>query len=232
MTVTCSSAVFAGTFGPGTGATINLTITASAGDTLHLWTTVDDTFSISGVSDATNGSWGAALNTVNDATNGQVLAQFRKENSAAGSIVITVTFSSASADFRDAAVVSLSGVSSPSLDQHTGQLQAAAGTGTDAVTTGLMSPTAQPAGVVALSMNTTAGASGPASGTGYTNKGTGWPLSFNLATVEFQRITSLTAIGGTFTSATAVAHVTLGAIYTEAGAGGIVNDALFFGGGP
>ena len=98
--------------------------------------------------------------------------------------------------------------------------QAAPGTATDAITTGNMTPTSQPALISALAGNDNGSTPAPAAGTGYTAGITSWSST---AQSESKRITSTSAVAATFTDATyggSDNYMTMGAIYTEATGGG------------
>jgi hypothetical protein len=205
--------------------TVTLAINTAAGDTIHLWCTVDSGtgVTVSQIADDKNaGTWNAAPAPVdddNDPTNQQRTMQWRRENVAAGTpTTITVTYTGARGA-KGAAAVAISGAASPSLDQHAVNVQQTPGTGTDGVKSTAKTPTLQPGVLVALSFNT-GGNGAPAAGTGFTDCGAGWGFGgTTLARIEKKSITSLSSIEATFTAGTNSPHSTLMAIFSEAGAG-------------
>lgn len=205
---------------PALGTTVAATLTVSAGSALVVFVT-HDTFNLpsgtTSIADNVNGSYPTHLQNVNDAVNAQryILSAFL--NSGAGSVTVTATFSGNTA-FKAIQVVEVTGAKTTgSPDISAGQLQATPGTGTDAVTTGNGTSTAQPALIVGASGNF-AGNAAPAVGTGFTNGGTGtlWGGSA-LVRVESKRVTATGAQAATFTTAIGGAngHISLMVVLDE-----------------
>lgn len=206
--------------GTGTTLAVSFSATVTAGSALHCFVANKDVASEAvTVSDNVNGAWPAAIDSVDDGTNLETVKSFSLPNSLAGTITVTATFS-ISTTLRAIWVAEIlnAKLASP-LDGHAAQVQAAPGSGTDAISSGNATNATQPGLVLALSMdNRTISPVAPAAGTGFTDLGSGWNLvSGDQARLESLRITSITAIAGTFTGTTGVAPTTLMAIYDQAG---------------
>lgn len=203
------------------GTTVAVTLTVSAGSTLVVWVTWDDTNTATcSVADPTNGTYTAG-SVNNDTGDSQAFQRFFKQNVAAGSTTITATFG-AGVDFRGIAVAEVTGaVTTGGSDGSSGNIQASPpGTSADAITTASMTNAAQPALIVACSMNVT-GSTVPAAGTGFTSNGSDATLLFR---VESKRLTTTSSTqAATFTDATgggANHYITAGFIFDEAAGGG------------
>lgn len=208
-----------------TGTTIAATLPAAVtvGSALHVFSGNKDTSGATiTVADGVNGSWAAALDSIDDTTNLQRTAQFSFPNSAAGSVTATATFSTTSL-LRTIELCEIVGVLTASpLDVHTGQVQASPGAGTDAVTSGVVTNSKQPALVLGLSTdNRTVSPVAPAAGTGFTDLGAIWTLAGgNQARLESKRVTAIGSQAATFTGTAGIAPTTLVAVYDEIGASG------------
>lgn len=203
-----------------TAATIAVTLPpVTAGSSIAVFGSCESAETMA-CADSVNGSYGAAVDDINDAGDGQRVTSFKFQNSAAGTPVVTITFS-ATTNFTGMFAVEVLGAAAASFDGHNGQVQATPTTGTDAVTSGTATPTAQPGLIVALSSNTS-GAAAPAAGTGFTDHGSGWAQA-GPARLESKRYTATSAIAGTFTAGSNSAHATLQMLFKEASSGGTVN---------
>ena len=114
----------------------------------------------------------------------------------------------------------IGGVTATAYQTSGGQTQNSPGTGANAITTGNVTPTSQPALLSALCINDT-GTTPPASaGTGFTSGTTGMSSS---AVSESMRLTSTSAVAATFTDATnggGYIFDTMAVVWNEAGAAG------------
>jgi len=204
----------------GSGTTVAITVTVSAGSTLVVWVTWDDTATKScSVADPTNGSYTSGP-VNNDTAASQCLQRFYRQNVVAGSTTITATFG-ATTDFRGIGVAEVTGaVTTGGADGSSGNIQAAPGTGTDAITTASMTNAAQPALIVACSMDVT-GSAVPAAGTGFTSNGSNASLLWR---VESKRLTTTSSTqAATFTAGAgggSDGYITAGFIFDEAAGGG------------
>lgn len=143
---------------------------------------------------------------------------FEAHNVAAGSPTITVTFST-SVTQRNVSYVRLVNCDTTvGAQDGEGQFQTSPTTGTDATTTGNMTPTSQPNGVVGWAM-TYVDTSTVTQGTGFTSLGVlaAWnALNTDTSRVEFKRTTSTADVAATFTVGSATEDVmTLGVVFTE-----------------
>jgi hypothetical protein len=135
-----------------------------------------------------------------------------------GATTVTVTVSASSAT-REISVTTYSGLAAAVQSGATAtNNQTAPGTGADAVTTGLMTPTAQPAIVFGVCRDLT-GTSAVSAGTGFTSRGTLAAQDSGdgeTSRIEDLRITATSNVAATFTAGTAGDHFyTLGAIVSE-----------------
>lgn len=195
-----------------TGGAITCTFASpvTAGNTILVFASLDSGggASISTIADSVNGSYGAAKITVVDATDGETVAAFLFPNSASGTPTVTLT-PSANCDFRALTASEIGGAATASYGGSAGQVQNA--TGADGVTTGNVTPTGQPALLVALSMSTgNFPGSAPAAGTGFTSGGVFWLFGQGAGTeysrLESKRVTSTSPVAATFTQVANVAH--------------------------
>lgn len=206
----------------GTGTTIAQAYSSAvvAGNTLWCAVSTNDAAGASiTVSDSVNGSW-TALDLADDTVGHQAIRHFYFPNAAAGTPTVTATFSLTST-LRTIWITEITGVKGAPLDGNNGQVQASPGSGTDAISSGTATNANSPAFIISLSMdNRTVSPVAPAAGTGFTDLGAGWTLSGgNQARLESKRITSQTAVAGTFTGTTGVAPITVMAIFDELSTG-------------
>lgn len=178
--------------------------------------------SISGVSDAMGNTYVSA-GTPLAPPGEEVYAIYYCKNVLGGTGAITATFAS-SANYSGIAYFRYTGLSSSADAQGmNGSTQTASGTGTDAVTSGNITPSAQPAMVFGLTVDGDGGSTLTA-GTGYTTRGavSNWDSVIGFSTLaEDKRITSTSAVAATFTTNQGAHRMnTVGAVFTEAVAGG------------
>lgn len=136
--------------------------------------------------------------------------------------VVTVTWAAAKTN-RGILGGQYSGISTAVVDQQIGQLQATPGTGADGLKSTTKTPSAQPALLWGLSMNTGSLNNTPTTGTGFNVRGTGILLGAgsDQARYEDKRLTSLAAVEATLTAVVNNSHITVMAIFAEASSGGM-----------
>lgn len=181
----------------GSSTTVAVTRTVGAGNALIVWTTWGDTSGTVTCADNNGGSYTASADSPADATDSQSMKAFYALNHNAGSTTVTVTFSPAKS-FRGIVVLEVSGAA-----LHAGNKGAyvSAGSGTDGISTGNITPTSQPGVLFALCF----GAHDldlATAGTGATSIDTAWPGfggSGDAAQLSKKTISSLSAVAGTFT---------------------------------
>lgn len=167
-------------------------------------------------SDSVNGSYGAAKITVED-NNGNRFVAFAISGAGAGSTTVTV----ANAD--GVAVFEAGGVkSSGAYDGQNSNVQPSPGTAADTVTSGTITPSAQPALLVAMTMHVAFFPfATPDAGTGFTNHGTSWGFGgANGARFESLRVTSTSAVAATFSPTSNSEHASLAILLLEDTGGG------------
>jgi hypothetical protein len=204
--------------------TIAVTINGvTAGNTLAVQVGYDDTeitdndTSVSGINDGT-----AYTNTDGprrDAGNAQSSHVWRKENSGSGNFTVTATFNR-SAPFRRIRVCELSGLeTTANVDQTAGQGQTTPGTGTDAVTSGSTSTTANANDfLVGFSQDTSEADPGTgtlSAGTSYTISGTNVMLG-----LESRSVSATGTYAATFTQSVNNNRTTHIVAFKEAAGGG------------
>lgn len=216
-----------------TGGNISCTFgsAVTAGSTIVVFSSIGNNNKLLGCSDTVNGSYGTFKLNVNDTTDGEEVGVFIFPNSAAGTPTVTTTYTSNDI-FRSLLAVEVGGAGVTSYGGVTGQVQNAAGT--DGVTTGNVTPTGQPALLVAVSMSTgTFPGAAPAAGTGFTDNGKFWLFGGGAGNeytrLESKRITSVSGVPATFTQVSNVLHTQLVIVVLEATSGS--PGALFFGAG-
>ena len=207
------------------GLTSVRTLTVSAGSYLDVYLTCDSGFTLSSIADNQAGGSNTYLlvdNTL-DSSNGQRLYHYVTTTATTGgSLTITGTWSSASATSTGIWVKEIGGSSGYNGTNHAANLQTAPGTGTDAVTSGLLGTVATvPALVSSMTYSTISGGSGGAftTGTGYTSGAQGWLFGSgsNNAASESERVTAGTSLAATYTLSQANRTITQAAVFTESG---------------
>jgi hypothetical protein len=204
-----------------TGGPFTQAITVSAGSIIHVFVVCDDNSGGGGstnvtCADSLNGSY-TQLDLIDDTiTNGFLVAQFCFINTAAGADTITLTLTP-NAGAVYITVLEITGGATTAIDVHGGQLQASPGTGTDAVTSGNVTSTAQPALVLGAAELSGFSDTSISVGTGFASAvAAGFYLN-----IESKRVTATGTQAATFTTtAGTVGGVNLVAVYDEAGGGG------------
>lgn len=177
---------------------------------------------VTGVADAMGNTYtsvGAPLAPAGE----EVYALYYCKNVIGGTGAIAATFDS-EANYSGIAYFRFTGLSTSGDAQGmSGSTQTASGTDTDALTSGNVTPSDQPAMVFGLTVDGDGGST-IAAGTGFTDRGSlaNWNsvIGFNTA-FEHKRITSLSAVAATFTSNQGAHRMnTVGAVFTEAVAAG------------
>jgi hypothetical protein len=180
--------------------TITRTVTYSGGEPVVVfveWSTTSGTVT---VADGTNTYTQAGSIRTLASTKNRSRAVFYCLSPAAGAVTVTATFS-ASKLGRRIGVARYTGLNGYQVELGQGQITP--GTGTDAVTTGNLTPSAQPAALISLSnsMNTTAPTI--TAGTGFTGRGTlaSWDaLAGDTSLLEDIRLTSTSNVPATATT--------------------------------
>lgn len=178
----------------GTGfATFSVTLTASAGSALVVFTAV-----LSGnpytVTDSKSQSY-TSLDTTFTDTNYN-LSTFIASNVGAGSTTVTVNMTG-TGSFLGIWVVEVGGAMASPLDGHNASRQAAPGSATDVITVSATNAN-QPALVLGFSMVSAGFTDAPATGTGFTSTKVAFS---NAARSEYNRVTSATSQALTFSHA-------------------------------
>jgi hypothetical protein len=203
-----------------TGTTIAVTLTVTAGSVLYVFVCHDSTGTAGTIAcaDNVNGTYGAALDDVNDATNAQRAAHFSFANSASGSITVTATLGTTHLA-KGIWVVEIGGAKGISpLDGHAGQHQTSPGTGANAVSTGTISNTIQPAMLVAFGLVEDLTNGAPTAGTGFTSTKTAFAFGgVALCRSENKTLSTTGAQAGTFTTVSTNDTLVFGAIFDIAG---------------
>lgn len=223
----------------GTGTTYSPSsafTTVSAGDSLVTFFTHD----YSGgeptltCADSAGGTWSAALDVVRDSGDTQKMVMFVCKNHPGGSSVTPTVTSSSSVPGRAIVCVQESGVDTAALGagEHNGQHQASPTTSTDAVSSGNVTPTGSASLLLALSFDSKAVAAAPAVGTGFTDRGTFWPISGgNEARLESKTLSGTSATPATFTASGNENHLTIAVVLSEPGGAAPTAGRFFFAAG-
>jgi len=161
-----------------------------------------------------------------NATYAAGMRAFLVQSAVAGTTQYTATFS-ANVDFPAIALVEFSGLATSSVVSGTPVLvsQTAPGTGTNAITTGNITPGAQPAAIVGIA-NDLGNQASPAAGTGYTGLTPIWNYEGTAtagARIIHKRVTATTATPATWTTDVNGGpdnYLNIGIALIEPGAGG------------
>jgi hypothetical protein len=212
-------------------ASISVNITPTAGSCLAVFV-VNNNGVTPTVSDDQNGSYGTLK--ANAQWSGDTdVSLFVHENVAGAATSVTASFSPNST-YCGVIVFEITGGANPAYQTAAGLHQVAPGGATDAISSDNMNPTVQPCLLIGFSLNANANNPGDNNnvsdpGTGFTNGGVfirwnGDPgFAAEAARAEYKRLTSTAAVAATFTangsSAGGKDHLTVGATFTEAGAG-------------
>ncbi len=207
-------------------STLQFDSATKAGDTIWVAVTVSDYAGVHsiGVTDTQGNSY-TLLDQENDGPPGtQTVAHFYA-SSIAGDTASpdTVTINWTQDNYKGILIAELSGTTQTTAVGHSGNIQDGLGVAANAVTSGPInvSGAETPALLVALSMDTTGGASdtggsgsaGPTAGTGMTPVTTLWNYGANLATFVTASVTSGESISATFTPLDTDSYVTVAAVF-------------------
>ena len=205
------------------GSTLATTLTVTAGNSLYIVAYINDTFTISSVANSGADTQTATLiGSLSDPTSGEHAYHYYVTNLASsGSVTVTLTASLSTADFKSIAVWEVSGCTTAAPTAiATPNLQRPAPAGTDAVTSGSITPTSQPCLLIGVCINVSS-TNVATIGTGFTSAGAAfWPTFGSACKAEYQRLTSTAATAATFTRGAADDYITHAAIFYEAGGGG------------
>lgn len=144
------------------------------------------------------------------------LAVLVAEDVAAGTYTVTGSWDGSTRTNRLIKAVAIRGLKAASFQAALGNGQSSPGTSTDAVTTGNLTPTAEPACLIGVAL--ASGLQTPSAGSGFTTLTACWQLGTgtNLARPEHKRITSVSAVPATWTSTpTNYPHYSVAAILSE-----------------
>lgn len=184
-------------------ATITVTLTPTAGNLLVFAITGDsaDTSSIALSDNLGVHNTFTQIGTDLVTGNAQRCAWWFAANCQGGATTFTATFS-AGTRFRAFYVAEYSGIvtSSPFLNGARAE-NAAPGTGTDAVSSGVANATSQPALVWGFCIDTS-GNTTPNAGTGFTSRAGVWSTATCLGKPEDKRVTATGNVAATFTATT------------------------------
>lgn len=173
------------------------------------------------IADGTN-TYTKVGSTLTDGSNGQNLALFVVKSAASGSFTITVTFAS-SVTYRGIMYARYTGLDASQTPTLSGTVNTNVGTGTDAVTSGNVTPGGQPAMIFAFGVEVSGGGSAMTAGTGFTDRGAmaNWNSYIGFSRFEDKRVTSTSAVPGTFTVSNGThSYLVIGMAAYETGAGG------------
>jgi hypothetical protein len=184
----------------------------TAGSSIHVITACQSTSTTLACSDSVNGSYGAALDTVVSIAGGQTNAQWKFDATAAGTPAITVTSTTPttiSIWIRE--ISGTSGYDSTATPGHNAQEQVSPGTGTNAVSSGNMTPSVAP-GLVSGIAGEVVGSAGYTPGTGFTLGVYG-----DNTMTESLRYTSTATLAATFTDSNGTTgdSVTMAILFKE-----------------
>jgi hypothetical protein len=206
---------------------VQFTTATKAGDTIWVAVTLSDFAGVHTISvtDTQNNAF-TLLDQENDGAPGtQTVAHFYAANIVGDAMTPdTVTVVWTTENYKGVLIAEISGTTAAPLVGHAGNVQDGLGAGPNNVTAGPTDVTSAqtPALLVALSMNTSGGASdtggsgrgGPTAGSGMTQVGTMlWNWGANLATFETASVTGAESISSTFNSTGTDSYVTVAAVF-------------------
>lgn len=169
---------------------------------------------------------GSVIVDNNDGLN--VVVFLLQNNASATTLTVTATWGSAQT-FVGSHVKEIASVTTTSFQVTAGQNQVTPGTGTDAISSGSITPSAQPNLISAYSFCDGNGTA-LAAGTGYTSGIGGWDGgSGNLLLTESQRTTGTSATAATFTDTVnggTRRYLTVATVYTESVTGSTLNASF------
>jgi hypothetical protein len=198
------------------GTTLTVNPTYTSGDTVFIWTSCNGAPTTQTITDGTNTY--TQIGSSITAGGGDVVAVFQCISAAAGSPTVTMTIGTARA-FRQIGYIRYSGLTGSAT--QAGQFQGAPGTGTNAITSGNVTISSQPALLLGISYDFNG--STITAGTGFTSRGamtTGDAINGTASLFEDLRKTNTTATAATFTTVAGGASnfITFGIWCAESGA--------------
>ena len=211
----------------------NASTTVSTGDVLIVLCVYGDGATLTeSVTDGTN-TYTKIGSTINDAGNSQSMVVFVCMNPTAGTYTQTFTIS-VSSPYRGIACFRYSGLDNAGTPLSVGAARANVATSADALTTGNLTPSSQPGLLWAGTLEDATGTVTAAAGTGFTDRGTiaSWVANISNTRGEDKRITSTSAVGGTFTVSNATNGFLAMAVFVpeaSAGGGGAAGRATLLG---
>lgn len=145
------------------------------------------------------------------------------DNQSASTLTVTADFAASNA-FLLAGIREIGGVTASPIQTGTGapvgQAQPNPGGAANAISSGSLTPTAEPCLLSVVSFYFPVGNPPSTAGTGFTLGSYGWPFdSINTTTTESERLTTLTTTAGTFTNSEGGPtgnFLTIAVLYTEA----------------
>lgn len=196
--------------------------TFTAGDYVVVGITYGNATAVTeSIADGTN-AYTKVGSTLTDGTNGQNMAVFVCKSAAAGSFTLTVTFGS-SVSYRGIMYARYTGLDNAATPAQAGSVVVNAGTGTDAITSGNVTPAGQPAMIFTFAVEVSGGGSALAFGSGFVDRGamTNWNTYIGFSRFEDKRVTSTSGVPGTFTvSAGTHSYLCMALAANEVGASG------------
>jgi hypothetical protein len=208
------------------GPSISQSITCVAGENVIVLLNSFGSAQASSVSDGTN-TYARCGTAYTDTVVSNIWEIWMAKNVAAVTGgTLTATFGAPDFGYAAIAYLRYTGLDTTANVQTTlGSTQNPGSATTDAITSGNMTPTSQPAMVLGFTVDMTGNAGTISAGTGFTSRSTlaNWASTLGfLCRAEDKRITSTSAVAATFTASSGAsgAFMTFGAVFTEAAAGG------------
>jgi len=207
-------------------STVQFQKATKAGDTIWVAVTLSDFAGVHTISVSdTQGNAFTLLDQKNDGAPGsQTVAHFYAPNIIGDTTTPdTVTVNWSEENYKGVLIAEISGTTAAPLVGHAGNIQDGLAAGSNNVLAGPIDVTSAqtPALLVALSMNTTGGASdtggsgfgGPAAGSGLTQVATMWDWGATLATFATASVTGAESVSSTFNAPDTDSYVTVAAVF-------------------
>jgi hypothetical protein len=200
------------------GTSISQSRTYSAGDRALVWIRwAGAAAELRSVTDGTN-TYTQVSTTLDDtAHTSSSYALYECKNCAAGTVTVTASWSPDNPSFRAMAIARYAGLDTTASGVGSRAAQQAPGTGTDALSSGNVTPASQPAALIGFGYDDSANA--VTAGTGFTDRGTLSNMDSAFGTrsrVEDKRLTATTAVPATFTGSNgADNYITFGIVIPE-----------------
>jgi len=209
--------------------TQTVSITPSSGSTLACGCIGVGTATTVTFTDSASGTWNTIKNVFNSPL---VLGSGYRENVGSGALTVTATYN-ASDHHLGCKCTELTGGKTSSIIDGTpaGQFQLNVGTGTDAITSGNVTSSNQPALVWGICANY-GNNKNPAAGTGFTSTRVDWATDLGGVRVEYKRVTATGTQAATYTGPSTDSWITHTAAFDEAAVGGSAPDGQGFFGQP